>query len=551
MTNPINPTPNPQSLTPNFRPPFMHRPVVMATHGMVAAGNPLASQAGLEVLRQGGNAFDAAFATAAVLAVVKPDMNGLGGDAFALCYSAREGSVQALNASGPAPQTATFEYFRANPPRPRSGPAAATVPGVVAAWFAMLERYGTLPAERLLQPAIEYAEEGFPVNYLLAGSTAQYRAGLEPFPLTSRTFLPGGKPPAPFARLYQPQLARTLRRLAKYGASEFYTGETAQTIARYCAENGGFITEEDLAAYQPEWKAPLQVDYRGYTVFGQPPVSQGHILLEALNIIREDDLAGLGFHTQEAVHLLVEATRLAFADRIAYAGDRSRGSGVGEQDWLELVLSRDRARELRRTIQLERIGEAAVSGAASKGGETTYFAVVDRDGNCVSFIQSLFHAFGSGAVAGETGVLLNDRMVGFSLDPDSPNVLAPGKRPVHTLNTCLLFNDGKPYAALGTPGSDGQVQTNLQLITHLIDYDLPVQAAIEAPRWRAGDGVLSIEERFAPETRTELARRGYKLNPVGQWSDKMGGAQAIVIHPESGVLMGGADPRREGYAVGW
>ena len=536
-------TPHPSS----FPSSGAYRPVVMGTHGLVAAGHPLAAQAGLAVLRRGGNAFDAAFTTAMVLAVVKPDMNGLGGDAFALLYPARERQVVALNASGPAPRSTSLEYFQVNLPQPRGGATVATVPGAVAAWFAMLDRFGTLPASELLQPAIEYAEEGFPTGYFLSGSITRYRADLEKFPNTARTFLPQGHPPQPFEKFYQPWLAHTLRRLAGQGPASFYNGELAQAIIRHCAQAGGFITEYDLAEYRPEWKTPLQTTYQNYTVYGQPPVSQGHVLLEALNILANDNLRAQGRDHPDTQHLLVEATRLAFADRYGLAGDPAF------VDWpLDKILAQKHTMGLRQSIKMEQAGLDPVPFSGSRGGETTYFAVTDRDGNCVSFIQSLFHAFGSGEMLGETGLLLNDRMVGFSLDPASPNCLAPGKRPVHTLNACLIMKDDRPYAALGTPGSDGQVQTNLQLISNLLDHTMPVQAAIEAPRWRRSpEGELSIEDRFNPATLAELKRRGHHLKSVGGWSDKMGGAQAIVIHPASGVFMGGADPRREGYVAGW
>ncbi|MDB5079262.1 MAG: gamma-glutamyltransferase [Chloroflexi bacterium] len=527
-----------------------HRPVIMGLNGMVAAGHPLATQAGLAVLRRGGNAFDAAFTTATVLAVVKPDMNGLGGDAFGLFYSSRENKVSALNASGPAPAAARLGYFQARPPKPRSGAGTATVPGSVAGWFAMLERFGTLSAAELLQPAIDYAAQGFPVNYFLFGSLTRYRDSLERYPATASIFLPGGRVPGPLERLVQPQLATTLRRLALEGASGFYLGETARAIANFCAENDGFLAEADLANFRPEWKEPIRTGYRGLTVYSQPPVSQGHILLEALNIIGDDNLAYTGLHSPETLHLLVEATRLAFADKLRFAGDPAFVA------WpLDELLSPERARHHRKSIQPgEASRPAPVSPALpAMGGETTYFAVMDREGNAVSFIQSLFHAFGAGVVAGNTGVLLNDRLVGFSLDPESPNCLAPGKRPVHTLNPCLVMTpEGQPFAALGTPGSDGQVQTNLQLLTHLLDYELPVQAAIEAPRWRrSSDGILSVEDRFPAATLDQLAHWGYRLERVGHWSDKMGGAQIVMRQARSGVLQGGADPRREGYAAGW
>jgi gamma-glutamyltranspeptidase/glutathione hydrolase len=405
----------------------------MGMNGMVAAGHPLASQAGLNVLRQGGNAFDAAFTVATVLAVVKPDMNGLGGDAFGLFYSTRENKVTALNASGPAPASAQLDYFQAHPPKPRGGAATATVPGAVAAWFSMLERYGTLPPDRLLQPAIEYAGQGFPVNYFLSGSITRYRESLERYPATAAIFLPGGLVPEPFERLVQPDLAATLRRLALEGTEGFYRGETARSVTNFCAENGGFLAESDLANYRAEWKEPIRTNYRGLSVYSQPPVSQGHILLEALNIIGDDNLRNPGLHSPEALHLLVEATRLAFTDKVRFVGDPAFVK------WpLDELLSLERARQHRRSIQPGRVDPVSQATIPNRGGETTYFAVMDREGNTVSFIQSLFHAFGAGVVAGNTGVLLNDRLVGFSLEPESPNCLAPGKRPVHTLNPAWL-----------------------------------------------------------------------------------------------------------------
>lgn len=512
---------------------------------MVVAAHPLAAQAGLAVLREGGNAFDAAIATAAVLTVVQPNSSHLGGDAFMLVYRAGAGGVAAINASGAAPRAASREACAASG-IPQRGLLSTTVPGVVNGWAALHGRYGRLGWSRLLQPAIEYAAQGFPVNGRLSRDIAESRDVLEAHPTTARIFLKGGRVPQPGDILVQPDLAQSLRRLAAGGAAAYYQGEIAQAVARFCRENGGLLTEEDFAAHRAEVLEPICTTYRGYTVYEQPPVSQGHIVLEALNILEGLDLAPLGPGSAESIHLLVEAYRLAFADREAYAGDPA-----AVRVPLRGLLSKEYA-----AGQRARLNPARAAGTLEPGdpwpyeGDTTSFVVVDGEGNAVSFIQSIFASFGSGVVAGETGILLNNRLAGFNLAEGHPNCLAPGKRPVHTLNTYMLFRDGRLFMLGGSRGAHLQVQLNLQLITNVVDFGLDLQDAIQAPRWYSYGDELRLESRVGAGVRRGLEARGYRLTVIEPWSH-VATTHALIVHPDSGALMGAADPRGAGCAAGY
>ncbi|HEX6060876.1 MAG TPA: gamma-glutamyltransferase [Candidatus Limnocylindria bacterium] len=518
-----------------------YRPTVRAANGIVASGHHLATAAGLAALRDGGSAVDAAIAAAAVCAVVLPQRTSIGGDVFALVYDARGRTVTAYNGSGVAPAAVdATEFGRGFSDR---GAKLATVPGCVAAWSDMLADHGRLGIDRVLSPAIAYAAEGFPVSDALEAAIGEEGDRIAADPTAARAYSPRGRHPRAGELLQQPDLAGSLRAIAANGADTFYRGELAARIAEGIAAMGGWISADDLAAHRTERREPIETSYRGLRVIGQPPISQGHVLLEELAIADGLDLRSMGWGSAEQIHTMVEIKKLAFADRDAMAGDpRVVPFVVEELTDGAFVAQRRRAIAGRAA---ERV-EPAVLPA-----NTTYLAVVDRDGNAVSLIESVFSLFGSATMVPGTGILLNNRLSGFSLDPRSPNVLARGKRPVHTLNTVMVLEGSAPRFVYGTPGAQAQVQTNFQLAVGLIDHGLDVQEAIEAPRWFHEVGrALKIETRVSEQVRKGLAAKGHDLQLLGDWAEVTGGAQAVAID-ENGVFSAGADPRREGYAAGY
>jgi gamma-glutamyltranspeptidase/glutathione hydrolase len=524
---------------------------------MVATAHPLATAAGLEVLQRGGNAMDAAVAAALVTGVVLPEACGLGGDAFALYYEAATRTVSAFYGSGPAPAAATRAFFieRGDRVMPFSGPLSASVPGAVSVYFTAIERFGTWRPAALFERAVQYAEEGFPLSEEGSRTIAAHAAELAKYPTSAAVFLPGGEVPQPGTLLRQPDLARSLRLVAGHGPGVFYDGEIAEAIDRFMAESGGLLSKRDLAGYRCEVGEAIQTTYRGYTVYETGLPTQGHIVLEELNIVEQADLARLGPDSPELIHLLVEAKKLAFADRLAYSGD-PRFVEVP----LATLLSKEFARQRFSQIDSERARDDVLPGPIQRDGETTYLCVVDRWGNAASFIHSLSAAFGSQVVAGQTGILLNNRAGrGFTLEEGHPNVIAPGKRTMHTLNCWLITHGDQLRWVGGTPGGDQQPQWNLQVIVHLIDFQMDPQVAVEHPRWYSfpgtdpinlpNDFVLRIEDRYGDAVLAELVRRGHRVQRLGAWG--AGGAvQVIAVDPETGVLTGGSDPRAEGLALG-
>lgn len=534
-----------------------HRPVVMGMNGMVASAHPLASQAGLRMLMEGGNAVDAAIATATVLGVVEPGMSGLGGDGFALIYFKGRNELRCLNGTGAAPLAATREVYRDG--MPRVGIRSVSVPGLVDMLIAAHERYGTLPLTRSFEPAIHYAEAGFPVTHVLARGIAQTQTStVRPLTHASfrKTFLIDGRPPQPGELLRQPKLAETLRLIAEGGREAFYRGPIARSLVVLSRREDGLLSEEDFARHRSRWDEPIGITYRGYEVYEAPPNSTGIVLLEELKIVEQFDIASMGPCTAESVHLLVEAKKLAFADRERY---------IGDPEWVEIpvqeLLSEEYARQQAKRIDLRRAAEDVAPGIPGRH-DTTYFCVVDREGNAVSWIQSLNMAFGSGVVDEATGILLNNRMAYWHLEEGHPNRLEPGKRVRHTINPPMVFKDGALFMVFGTPGSDLQVQTNLQLATHIIDFGLNPQQAVEAPRWSSyingttanwphtAENELRLEDRFPEEVFQGLRARGHPVVAIGPWAAGTN-PQVIMVHPTSGALMGGSDPRRDSYAVAW
>ncbi len=522
----------------------MHRPTVRAANGVVASGHHLATSAGIAALRDGGSAVDAAVAAAAVCAVVKPSATSIGGDVFALVYDARRREVIAYNGSGAAPASIDVEAFRERG-FPERGALIATVPGCIAAWADMVDAHGRLGLERALVPAIAYAADGFPVSSLLSRAIEREADKISADAECARTYMPRGRAPRPGEILEQPDLAATLREVSRGGADAFYRGRVAASIAEGTAGLGGALSSEDLDAHRTHTPEAISAAFRGLRVHGQPPVSQGHVLLEELAVAEGLDLSRLGWGSADLIHTMVEIKKLAFADRDAYAGDpRAVDFDPGRLLDPSFIDSR------RKAIP-GRASERTVAGDVAVPAHTTYLTVADRDGNVVSLIESVFDEFGAAAIVPGTGVLLNSRLRGFSLDERSPNAIAPGKRPVHTLNTVIALEGSGPRFAFGTPGKHAQVQTNFQLAIALIDMGMDVQDAIEAPRWYHENGrTLQLESRFPDDVRRALAAKGHDLRLLGEWDRVTGGAQAIAIG-ENGVFSAGADPRREGVAAGY
>lgn len=522
------------------------RPTVMSPHGMVAAAHPLAAEAGVHVMRQGGNAVDAAIAVNAVLNVTQPHMCGLGGDLFALIYDANIQKLTALNGSGRSPYAATRDYFAQHglDRIPTDGLIAANVPGCLDAWVEMLERYGTLSLETLLEPAIDYAENGFPVTHKLSTSIAGSAKRLNRYPISAAVMLPDGKPPKPGQMLRQTDLARTFRLIAKDGREAFYRGPIAEEISHFCQENDGLLSMEDFKDHHSDWVEPISTTYRGYQVANHPPNSQGLALLMQLNLVEGFDLKALGHLTPEYLHMLIEAKKLAFADRDYYNTDPE-----WESIPIDKLLSKDYAEKRRALIEHSSAADARVYGDPT-AGDTTYFCVVDAEGNAVSLIQSLFHGFGCGVVAGNTGLFIQNRMAYFSLAQSHANRLEPHKRTAHTLNPAMILKDDKPYIVLGTMGGDGQTQTLLQLISAMLDFGLHPQAAMELPRWRNDNGKeVLMEARFSEEICAGLENKGHEIRRVENWSNGMGHSHIIAI--KQNALMGAADPRGDGAAIGY
>ena len=518
------------------------RTPVAARRGLVSTGHPLATAAGLGILQAGGNAFDAAIAAAAVIAVVEPNTNQVGGDVFALCLPTGRDEVVAINASGPAPAAdAPGNYPQGIPTK---GASASTVPGAVHAWETITRSFGSMPMATLLQPAIAYASEGFPVDHALEKSVSGAAAALGQFPSSSAVFLAGGNSPRAGQVLVQSDLGGTLRAIADGGADAFYRGPFANALAKA----GGGFTREDLHGYACEVTQPLRTFYRGWEVIEQPLPSQGFVVLEQLNILEGFDLAAEEFGSAETLHLFVEAKKLAYADRLAHIGDpRFTTSPIAA------ILSKEFAAQRRMMLDRARASKTPRAGDPSlMGTDTTAISAADADGNAVTFIQSVFHGFGSAFVVPGTGVLLNNRRTGFSLDAASPNVLAGGKRPVHTLNTYMVRREGRLSFMGGSPGGHYQIQTNVQLITDIIDFGMHIQEAVDAPRWYHTEdtGQVMLESRFDPATGGVLRSRGHDVMWAPPWTGTSR-AQIIGFDPDTGVMFGATDPRWHGQVLGF
>ncbi len=521
------------------------RDVLSARRGVVASSHPFVSATGLDVLRRGGNAVDAAIAAAAALTVVEPYNGHLGGDTFIQISLAGEKRVVAINASGAAPAAATLERYRQNGGIPEYGLLSSTVPGTVSGWALAVERYGTRPLAELLEPAIYYAEYGVPVNKRLAQVLEREAPIYRRFPDTARIFLPGGDVPKVGATFRQPGLAASLRRIATNRRDDFYRGDLMEEMVRYSDAHGGLFSREDFETHASEETVPLTIPYRDYTIHEQPPVSQGIIVLLTLNILEQFDLSSPAPGSTARTHLLIEALKLAFEDRMRYLGDPQCVDMP-----LAMLLSKEHAREQAARIDLKRAQPQALPAQIQP--DTTYLCAADEAGTLVSYIHSLFS--GAGVVMGETGVLMNSRLRGFNLTPGHPNCLAPGKRPIHTLNTYVVYRAGEPVLVGGTPGAHWQVQTNVQILVNVLDAGMDVQRAIDAPRFLIGDqldvdnATVRMETRAGEETIRELRELGHDIEPMGPW-EAGGTVQLISRDPESGLYTGGTESRHPSSTI--
>ncbi|MBT4137709.1 MAG: gamma-glutamyltransferase [Candidatus Latescibacteria bacterium] len=534
---------------------LVHRSTVTGTQGMVASAHPLATLAGVRMLLNGGNAFDAVVAVAAALNVVEPYMSGIAGVGYALVRNAQDKTMRVLDYCGPTPHEARAELFHKVTDKDH-GPRSCLVPGACAGWLELLAKHGTMSPAQVFAPAIELAENGYAVTV----RNAQFMSdnGGHLYQTAEDVILSRGRAPLPGEILVQKNLAQTFRRVAEGGVEAFYRGDLAKEMVSYIQGEGGWLSEKDLAEFQPEWVEPIMTNYRGYDIYVPPPPSAGFQILQTLNMLEGFDLAGMGHHAELALHLFIEAVKLGNADRVEYAADKDID--------IDGLISKAYAAK-RRALIGERAGVhrgeyypfAKLPGEIEPGqpGDwlnecTTHFDVVDKDGNSVAITQSLGSGFGSGMVVGNTGMFLNNFIRWGDLVPGSPNCIRPNMKLDMCLSPMQVLQNGNLFSALGTPGSWGIQQTSVQFLTNVLDYNMNIQAGIEAPRFRlASEGTsASIESRVPDAVLKALEKRGHDIKRLPDWSPICGGAQGIVVDPDTGAMMGGADPRRDGYAIG-
>src|SRR5437867_1008711 len=526
------------------------RPVIMGQNGMVSSGHQLASQAGVNVLRDGGNAVDAALAAAFVMAVVKPEASGPGVDLFALIFMKKTGKVEALNSSGPAPAKASIEYFhdRGLKNIPQFGPLSIAVPGAVDGWLELHKKYGTKDLTRLMADAIRVAREGFPDSQEFAASIEEFSSE---FPWVDRCYRQPLGAPKPGKIVVQKGLGEVLEKIARKGREGFYSGEVADKLCATIKSEGGLLAQEDLRSVVCQWLEPVSTSYRDVLVYEQPPVSQGFMVLEMLNIVEAWPFHDGSMSRADMIHFQIAAKKLAFEDRIHYLEDPKFGDPK-----IPLLISKEHAAK-RRELVSEMMNRPSVA-VGDQSTDTTYLCATDRDGNAISFIQSVFAPFGPRVIGGDTGVIMSDPLCSFGLDPSNASSWTPGKRPAHTLNTYMVFKDGEFFAAGGSPGADDQPQTNLQVLHSLLDLGMDPQSAVEAHCWSHRPGTpprdrlpeeLRMEEGFDADIIDALRRKGHKVSVVDRRS--FGSAKVIVKDHETGTWMAGADPRREAYALSW
>lgn len=534
---------------------FASRSEVIAQHGMVATSQPLATQVGLDILKQGGNAIDAAIAANAMLGLVEPTGSGIGGDLFAIVWSAEEKKLYGLNASGRSPRTLTKAVFAEKGLNkvPSFGPLPVSVPGAVDGWFELHSKFGSLPVTAILTPSIEYARNGFPVSELIAYYLQMNADRIGQYDGFAETFMPGGKVPKKGDVFKNPGLAATYEKIATGGRDAFYKGDIARTIAAYMKEQGGYLTLDDLASHTSEWVEPVSANYRGYDVWELPPNGQGIAALQILNILERYDIEGMGFGSADYIHTFVEAKKLAFEDRAKFYADMAFTSVP--VDWL---VSKDYAAERQQLINPEKAAKRYDAGVYE--GDTVYLTVADKDGNMVSLIQSNYRGMGSGMTPPELGFVLQNRGELFTMQEGHANEYAPGKRPFHTIIPAFVTRNGKPWLSFGVMGGATQPQMHAQIIVDLIDFGMNLQEAGDAPRiLHSGSssptghlmldgGQVHLESGFSETVKRELMERGHTLQPV---VGIYGGYQAIMLDSQRGVYFGASESRKDGQAAGY
>jgi gamma-glutamyltranspeptidase / glutathione hydrolase len=537
------------------------RSVVIASHGMVATSQPLAAQVGLDMLRAGGTAADAAIATCAMMGLVEPMDAGIGGDLFVLYWDHKTQKLYGLNASGRSPYALNRDVFRSRGMAeiPEEGVLSWSVPGCVDGWDQLRQRFGTMTFTQLLAPTIQYAEEGFPVTEVIAGLWANEQQGAMKYADTKTTFFPNGRPPAIGEVFRNPNLAASLRLISQGGRDAFYRGPIAGQIVAASKALGGFFSLKDFEDHRSEWVEPVSTNYRGHDVWELPPNGQGIAALEILNILEGYDIHAMGRNSPDYWHLFIEAKKLAYADRAKYIGDPAYHKlPVAE------LISKNYAARQRKQIDMRHAATSVDAGdpLLAKKGDTIYLCVVDKDRNCCSLIQSNYWGFGSYVVPGKTGFVIQNRGSQFSLDPKHVNSLEPHKRPFHTIIPAMVTKDGKPWLCFGVMGGDFQPQGHTQIVVNMIDFGLDVQAAGDAGRIRHDGsqtptgqpmtppgGTLDIESGIPDATIAELLRRGHQIDRKG--GDTFGGYEGIWIDQKHGTLHGATEPRKDGTPVGY
>ena len=527
------------------RSPHSSRSEVIAPTGMVAASQPLAAQVGLDILKAGGNAIDAAVAVNAMLGLVEPNMNGAGGDLFAIVWDASTEQLYGLNATGRAPYEINRQVFaRQGLDRvPGGGPLTWTVPGAVDGWDQLLERFGTMDFADVLAPAIRYARQGFPVSEIIQRQWVASESSLAQWPDSAKTYLPNGRAPRVGEVFRNPGLANTYEAIAEGGRDAFYRGSIARRVVAFSEANGGYFTMRDFEDHTSSWVDPVTTNYRGYDVWEMPPNSSGIIALMMLNIMEGYDIASMGHNTAETLHVITEAKKLSFADRDTFVADADANRlPVNE------LISKEYAAARRALIDPARALSDVSAGDPSEYSETVYLTVVDKDRNAVSLIESIFSNFGSGVVPGDLGFALQNRGTGFSLVDGHLNSLEPHKRSLHTNMPGFVTKDGRPLMPFGVMGGNMQPQGHVQVLSNIIDHGMTLQEAGDAARLRHQRGVF-VEPGISDDVIAELERLGHDVRRAG--GGGMGGYQAIMIHPETGMLHGGTDPRKDGQAIGY
>jgi gamma-glutamyltranspeptidase/glutathione hydrolase len=525
---------------------------IATKYGIVAASQPLAARAGVQILERGGNAVDAAIAANAVMGLVEPQSNGIGGDLFAIVYDAKTGAVHGLNSCGWAPGGLSAALLKRQglSEMPQGGIHTVTVPGAVAGWEALRAKLGSLPLATLLAPAMFYADEGFPVSDVIAGHWASLADKLAAEPSAAATYLPNGRAPLAGEIFRNPDLARSLRRIAEHGPAGFYEGATADAILAISQEKGGTMTAADLREFTPEWVEPLSTTYRGWTVYELPPNTQGIAALMMLNLMEQFPLGEYGFHSARALHVMIEAKKLAYADMLRYVGD-TRFSPSAATALLDKNHARQQATRIGTGNAARDVQPSALAGlTTSAGQDTIYLSAIDRHGNIVSLIQSIYEGFGTGIVPPKSGFTLHNRGALFTLEDDHPNVVAPRKRPLHTIIPGFMQR-GDTRIGFGIMGGFNQAQAHAQFVANIVDYGLDIQQALEAGRFTKGTftGADVNVEALVPESvREELSALGHEVTTVPPRTGTFGHGQA-VMSDGSGVHYGASEPRHDGAAI--